>query len=216
MRIAQYLHSCVELELDGFRLLIDPGTYCFAEGKLKPEDIPRPDAILITHNHADHMDVDALKSICRDKPLCTYGHKGTTEMLAHSGLKTKTIKAGDDLTLGPFQVDVLEGAHAKLPSAVPPNVGYLINDAIFHPGDSFSHDIGYVDVLLLPVAGPWLTINDALAFALSIKPKLVIPIHDAMIKDFALKSLHEKHCKETLATEGIEFRPLGIQEGFEV
>lgn len=75
-------------------------------------------------------------------------------MLAKDGLATKAIQSGDEITIGPFQVDVLGGDHAKLPVAVPPNLGFLVNDVVFNPGDSFAHDIEYVDVLLLPVAGP--------------------------------------------------------------
>ncbi|MBI4415231.1 MAG: MBL fold metallo-hydrolase [Candidatus Kerfeldbacteria bacterium] len=216
MTITKFLHSCIELELEGYHLLIDPGNYCFIEGKLKPEDIPQPDNILITHSHADHMDTDALKVLCKQNTLLPYGHKVAVEMLQKAGIQGRTAKNGDELKLGPFQVDVLEGTHAKLPSPVPPNVGYLINDSVFHPGDSFAYDIDYVDVLLLPIAGPWLNINESLAFALAIKPKLVIPIHDGMMKGFALKSLYENHCGPTLAAEGIGFQRLGMRESIEI
>ncbi|MBI3115325.1 MAG: MBL fold metallo-hydrolase, partial [Candidatus Kerfeldbacteria bacterium] len=56
MTITKYLHSCVLLEEDGFKLLFDPGTFVFVEGLFKPADLPKPDVVLITHGHPDHYD----------------------------------------------------------------------------------------------------------------------------------------------------------------
>ena len=63
MKIYKYLHSCLVLEENGKRLLIDPGAFSFLEGLLKPEDIGPVDAILLTHQHLDHYYPDALKII---------------------------------------------------------------------------------------------------------------------------------------------------------
>jgi L-ascorbate metabolism protein UlaG (beta-lactamase superfamily) len=63
MKISKYLHSCLLFEKDNFRLLIDPGTFTFAEGFIQPEEFDNVDAVIITHIHPDHLDKDNLSKI---------------------------------------------------------------------------------------------------------------------------------------------------------
>lgn len=63
MKITKYIHSCLVFEQDDYKLLMDPGTFTFAEGLVKADDFADVDSIIITHIHPDHLDVDNLKQI---------------------------------------------------------------------------------------------------------------------------------------------------------
>ncbi|MBV0892357.1 MBL fold metallo-hydrolase [Paracoccus sp. Z118] len=77
LRISLIGHASFLLQLDGINLLIDPvyadtmGPVPYAGPKrAQPpgvafEDLPRIDAILITHNHYDHMDLPAIERLFR-------------------------------------------------------------------------------------------------------------------------------------------------------
>jgi len=71
-------HATVLLQLDGVNILTDPvfservGPVSWAGPQrhrapgLKPEALPPIDAVLVSHNHYDHMDLPSLRRIARD------------------------------------------------------------------------------------------------------------------------------------------------------
>src|SRR3989338_4899247 len=63
MRITKFGHSCLFIEEGEARILIDPGSYVFKDVALKPEDLPQCNVLLLTHEHPDHTDPAALKTI---------------------------------------------------------------------------------------------------------------------------------------------------------
>ena len=60
---------------------------------------------------------------------------------------------------------------------LPPNNAYLFNGRVLHPGDSFFQPDGDVDVLLLPIGGPWLKLSEAVDYVNRVAPRVAIPIH---------------------------------------
>lgn len=62
------------------------------------------------------------------------------------------------------------------------NLGYFIDETLYHPGDSLSLPNEKVEVLALPVAAPWQKISETLEFAKTVNPKKCFPIHDGMLK----------------------------------
>lgn len=72
-------HACVELRAGGLSLVTDPWLLgpCFATGwwhlAVPPADamerLDRADAIYLSHNHPDHMHIETLRHLDRDKPL---------------------------------------------------------------------------------------------------------------------------------------------------
>ncbi|MET0980129.1 MAG: hypothetical protein ABWX90_02655, partial [Candidatus Saccharimonadales bacterium] len=97
---------------------------------------------------------------------------------------TKVVTDGDTLTVGSFSLEFFDGAHATIHETypVPANLGVLINDLLYYPGDSLHIPAGLsIDTLALPVAAPWLKISEVIDFLLAIHPRAAFPTHDAIL-----------------------------------
>jgi L-ascorbate metabolism protein UlaG (beta-lactamase superfamily) len=88
------------------------------------------------------------------------------------------------------------------------NTGYFIAEKLFYPGDAFYNPGVPVDVLALPVAGPWTDIKTAVEYAIEIQPQKAFPVHDGMLKSFG--SNHKAPLK-FLPENNIEF--IALQNG---
>jgi len=216
MLIKKYLHSCLLIENKGKKLLIDPGAYCFIENKIKPSDIGPVDAILITHNHQDHYSPEAVRVIARMRSPVILAGEEIGSLLEGENFEYQPVSGGEVITVAGFTIRSFEAAHGPLPAVLPNNLGFLINETILHPGDSYNvHDAGRLEVLALPVGGTWARLVDSLEFAKRLKPKTIIPIHDAMLKDFALERIYDL-CRHNLERHSIIFHPLSLGEMLEV
>ena len=69
MRVTKFTHSCLRIESDGAVLVVDPGVFS------EPRALTGADAVLITHEHVDHLDVDAVGgAVARSPALRVYAH----------------------------------------------------------------------------------------------------------------------------------------------
>lgn len=219
MVIEKFLHSCLRVTNGGQRLLTDPGAFCFADGRVKPEDLGPVDVILLTHEHPDHFEPEALRRIVQHQVLNTVilAHPPLADKVRAAGLPCEDITPETTRTIGTFTIEAMDTPHGPLPFPVPPHCGYLITGSVkhlvsdtwslYHPGDSLVFPNGRaIDVLALPVAGPWCTVIAAVEAAKALQPKLVFPIHDAIIQPFFIDRLHWIVGKG-FEGSGIEFRP---------
>jgi L-ascorbate metabolism protein UlaG (beta-lactamase superfamily) len=179
MKLTKFEHACFAVEQDGQSLIVDPGGYT--------TDLVIPDnvvAIVITHEHADHLDKPHLQTIKDKNPDVTIvAHESITSQLGE--FKTQAVMANEGIKIGNFELEFYGGEHAVINPAWPtiPNLGVLINERLYYPGDSFVVPDRAVEVLALPVAAPWLKISETMAFLQQIKPKLAFPTHDAILSD---------------------------------
>ena len=183
MRLTKFVHACVLVEEGDARILIDPGVY--SRGF---EDLDGLSGVLVTHQHADHVDVDRLGALLERNPrasLCS--DEGTAEVLAEQGLEAHIVRAGDELDLG-ISVRVFGERHATIHPDIPPvpNVCYLIGGRFFHPGDSLTVPDMPIDVLGLPTAAPWLKTAEAIDYLREAAPRIAVPIHEALLKNPAM------------------------------
>lgn len=217
MRITKYGHSCLLLEENGYRILFDPGAFTFAEHIVQPTDIPKPLAILITHEHPDHFLPDAIRVIEDGGPIPIITNAELAPKAAGMGFTAEALAPDDIKTIGPFTIRGVAGAHGDLPVPKPDNIGFVVNDVIYHPGDSLLGNIPYgsVPVLALPFMAPWGTTKLAYEYAVAVKPKIVIPIHDGYVKSFFLDRLYEQG-KAVLEPHGISFTPLAPGSSIDV
>jgi L-ascorbate metabolism protein UlaG (beta-lactamase superfamily) len=180
MRIVHFGHACVLLETAGERLLIDPGK--FSTGFEGERELS---AVLITHQHFDHLDVDRLPKILEANP----GAKlivdpGSAEAVEKLGLEFEVANPGDAFTIGGTAINAVGGQHATIHADIPviPNIGYLVDHgAFYHPGDSFFVPEQKVDVLGLPTGAPWLKAGEAVDYLRAVAPRVAVPIHEAVL-----------------------------------
>src|SRR5215831_13187521 len=158
MRMIKFTHACVRLERDGRHLLLDPGTWA--------EDAAFDGAtdVLVTHEHADHVDVDRLVAAHARSPLTVYAPASVAAMLTALGSAVRTVELGDEFTAAGFAVKAVGGKHAVIWNGIPDcaNLGYLVDGAVYHPGDSLFVPDGPVETLLVPTAAPWLKLGEVL------------------------------------------------------
>lgn len=184
MKITKYEHACFTVEHNGKLLIVDPGVYTTNIGS--PENVV---AIVVTHEHADHFDVAALGALIAHNPdAVVIAHENITRQFGASGetLPYKTVSAGDELTVEPFTLAFFGGEHAVIHPDIPviANLGVMINDTIFYPGDSFVNPQKDIEVLALPVGAPWLKISEVMDYVTELKPRIAFPTHDAVLSEF--------------------------------
>ena len=62
------------------------------------------------------------------------------------------------------------------------NIGFLIDDAVYHPGDSFTQPDRAVHTNLVPISGPWFALPPAVEYARAVKSEQTVGIHDALLE----------------------------------
>jgi L-ascorbate metabolism protein UlaG (beta-lactamase superfamily) len=181
MLLKKYGHACVRLEKGDQALVIDPGTFS------ELESLSGATAVLITHEHADHIDVEKLAAARVSNPdLVVHTHGALADSL---GGGVTAVSVGDTFTAAGFTVQVVGGMHAEIIDGLPgcPNVGFIV-DGVYHPGDSLFVPTQEVDTLLVPASGPWLKLREAIEFVRSVRPARAFPVHDAMLSQLGLNN----------------------------
>lgn len=198
MKISKYLHSCLVFEKDGFKLLFDPGKFSFAEGRVKAEMFADVDAIIITHNHPDHLDAENLKKIIEISGAILYSNAQVVKELEDNNLIGHEIIQGE-MSIGPFHLQVIDVVHEQiLDSELPDMQAYIIDEKVLHPADSFEEKLlkfKGIDWLVLPIMAPFTTELAVAKFADKIKPKNILPVHDGYARDFFVKQRYENYQK---------------------
>jgi L-ascorbate metabolism protein UlaG (beta-lactamase superfamily) len=199
MKITKLGHCCLLIETKGKRILTDPGSYTI-EAHSKIENI---DYILFTHEHQDHYHIESLKVILEKNPqVVIYSNNSVSELLDKEDIKHTQINHDDSVSLGEITVVGIGEKHAQMHSTIPlsSNLGYFIDGRLWYPGDAFTNPERSVEILALPVSGPWMKLSEAIDYALLLKPKKVFPVHDGT----RFGSAHVLPAK-VLTPEGIEF-----------
>ncbi|MEK7583717.1 MAG: MBL fold metallo-hydrolase [Patescibacteria group bacterium] len=217
MKITKYLHSCLLVQEKQTRLLIDPGTFVFADKLVTLDQIPPVSAIVITHVHGDHCDVKAIKELVRISPgVEIFSNSEVVSSLGHEGVHVAVLNEGDTIRIGSFSVVALRGAHEAIePDVACDNIALMINGRLLHPGDSQHVDIAHAEILALPVAAPWTRRTEAWAYAKKLALKHVIPIHDGFLKDY-FRAANDAKFTAWVREWGGTYHALAPGESFEV
>lgn len=183
MKLTKMSHACIRLEKDGQTLVLDPG------GFSEEDAAAGADAILVTHEHADHFDEGRLRAALDANPateLWTLAAVAEQLSAAFPG-RVHTVGHGDTFTAAGFDVHVHGELHAVIHPDIPriTNVGYLVDGAVFHPGDALTVPDHPVDTLLLPVMAPWSKLSEVVDYVREVKPRRAYDIHDALLTDLA-------------------------------
>ncbi|ODU01045.1 MAG: MBL fold metallo-hydrolase [Pseudonocardia sp. SCN 72-86] len=177
MQITHFGHACVLVDTGAARLLIDPGTFSSGFEKLGGLD-----AILVTHQHFDHLDEARLAPLLAANPEARLIVDVGTSTMLHD-YTHEVVAPGESFSVAGASIDVLGGDHEVIHPDIPivPNNGYLVDGSTLHPGDSFTPPPGELDVLLLPTGAPWLKLSDAVDYLRAVKPRTAVPIHEAVL-----------------------------------
>jgi L-ascorbate metabolism protein UlaG (beta-lactamase superfamily) len=174
LKITKLEHACVRLEKDGRVLVLDPGEFT------APEAISDADAVLVTHAHFDHFSADRIPD---------HAEVWTCATVAQQLPNAHVVEAGNAFKAAGFSVTVTGKwhVHAHPYAQLAENVGFLVDDDVYHPGDSFTAPGAPVGTLLLPTNAPWLRLFDAAQFLYAVRPERAFSIHDGLINEHGLK-----------------------------
>ncbi len=202
MHIKKIGHCCLLIKTDKITILTDPGIFSTGQNAITGIDL-----VLITHEHADHFHIESLKEILKNNPQA--------QVITNSGVGVKLKELGIDFTLleGPQSttvkdvlIEAFEGKHEEIFKEIGQvqNTGYFIDNKLFYPGDSYINPQKPIDILALPVASGWCKIPDFMKYALTLKPRIAFPVHDASLIRERIGMCHRVP-NEELPKNGIEF-----------
>ena len=201
LQLTKYEHACFTVAKDGQLLVIDPGTY--TTDFIAPNQVA---GVILTHDHPDHYDPELVAAIIDKNPdAMIVAHPSLTDNI--EAFQSLSVALGDSLSLGPFDLAFFGGQHASIAEGVtpPPNLGVMIDDLLYYPGDSFTPPEGHtVDTLALPVAAPWLKLSETLDFLQSIQPRTAFPTHDAILSPTG-QALVDSMVGHTAKAQGIRY-----------
>lgn len=192
MKIHRRGHACLIVEMAGTRILIDPGNFSDLD------DLGAIDAVIITHNHADHFDPQRAPELLASLGAPIFADPKTADVLAQHGIDTTVTAEGDQHVIGPVTLTPVGSQHAfnHEHTEVIPNVGAVLSAAgeptLFHPGDAYDAEPGPVDVLAVPVNAPWTPVRDTIDFVRRIRPRHAFAIHDALLSPQG-RDMYGKH-----------------------
>lgn len=219
MQITHFGHSCLLVETDGKRILFDPGA--FSHGFEGLRDL---DAILITHQHPDHVDIGRLPDLVAANPdAVRFADPQTVDQLNMDAVagRWSAVDPGSHFDLGEVSLRVTGGRHAVIHPDLPviDNVAYVLDTpdrrgAFMHPGDSFYIPAERIDVLALPSAAPWMKLSESVDYLRAMAPRVAVPIHQAILSD-AGTGIHYSRLTEMKA-DRTEFRVLKAESATEV
>jgi L-ascorbate metabolism protein UlaG (beta-lactamase superfamily) len=180
MRLSKLGHACVRLVTDDGVVVIDPGMFT------EPTALDGADALLITHEHADHFAPERVLAAAAANPrLRIWTNPSVADQLAGLGGRVTPVKGGDTFDVLGLDVEVHGELHAIIHPDIPriANVGFLLDGRIFHPGDALTLPGRQVDVLMAPVYAPWSRIWEVIDYIRAVAARQTYAMHDAGLSD---------------------------------
>lgn len=201
MRVTKFEHATLRLDANEKTLLIDPGAFT-----APLHDLSALVGIVITHEHPDHWTPEHLDRILRAAPgTPIYAPAGVAR--AADGYEISIVAAGETIEINGFTLQFFGGTHEVIHSSLPAmeNLGVLVNDDLYYPGDSYAVPEGIeVDVLAAPLGAPWLKIGEAMDFVLAVAPRRAFGTHDMTLSVIG-KKMHRERLQWAAEQGGGEF-----------
>ncbi|MBI5645213.1 MBL fold metallo-hydrolase [Candidatus Kaiserbacteria bacterium] len=213
MRITKYGHCCMLVEERGVRILTDPGSWTREEH----ESLRDMHIVLFTHEHADHYHLESLTKILANNPIAkVVCNPRVGALLDEAHIPHTVVGDGAIFTEKELSIEGHGSDHAPIHASIPlpKNTGYFIGERFWYPGDALHDPKRAMDILALPVAGPWLLLSSAIDYALAQKPKIAFPVHDMLLSSIGL-SIHHRVTAGALESSGIRWAPLTLGQAYD-
>ena len=200
MKITKIGHCCLIIEDKGKKTLTDPGAWTTEQNQVTGLDL-----IVITHEHADHFHLESLKQTLINNPQAiVVTNSSVSKLLAAENISSKLLEDQQTETIAGLELSAFGADHAVIHSKLPVvmNTGYLFNNKFFYPGDALTNPGLPVQILAMPMIGPWMKLGEAIDWAVDIKPEVCLPVHDGMLNPrqwiygYPTKYLPEKESRE--------------------
>lgn len=212
MKVTKFEHACFTVEHNNKVIVVDPGN--FSSSFVAPENV---EAVVITHNHQDHLDHDHLSAIMDKNPSAIIiGPQQVVDEI--DVFETRVVSGGDSVSFDEFDLKFFGDDHAAIHSSMPhvDNTGVLINDLLFFPGDALTVPEGVaIDTLALPVSAPWMKLGEAVDYLEAVHPNRAFPVHEALYTE-AAQAMVNRMLSARAESLGIEYTVVGVGESIDV
>ena len=213
MRLTHLGHACLLVETAEARILIDPGS--FSSGFEGLRDL---DAVVVTHQHPDHLDQDRLPDLlAHNRQAAVYADPQSAEIISGRSTDVIVLVEGEQHRVGAATLSPVGHQHAVIHPWVPcpANVGVVLRasgePSLFHPGDSYDGQPSDVDVLAVPLSAPWAKVSETIDFVRRVAPGSIVPIHDALLAP-AGRGMYLNHVRTYGVAEPGTSAPLTVHD----
>ncbi len=210
MILTKYGHNCFSIEINTIKILFDPGAFTDKAAVFENIEI-----ILISHNHADHLDINLLRTILGNNAPIILTNEAVSEQLLQEGIDSQVIAPNDINNLMGIKIEAFGEDHIEVYPGISAgsNIAFMINDTFFYPGDSYLVPDKKIKVLAMPVAGPWVKLSEAIDYSLKLKPEIAFPVHDGMLTN---PGLIAPLTTKILSEKNIQFLTLELNNPVEI
>ena len=213
MYIKKFGHCCLLIKEKALTILTDPGMFTTEQNEIKGINV-----VLITHEHGDHLHIDSVKKILMNNPEAKIiTNKSVGALLDKENIAYEVVGDGEDILIDSVLIEGMGTKHAVIYKEMGQveNTGYFINKRLFYPGDAFYDPKRPVDILAVPVAGPWIKISDAIEYGLAVKPKFIFPVHDGALNDLGVSGI-SRWTQKVFIEAGITLHALKAGDEIEI
>lgn len=211
MKLTKYSHACFTVEKAEATLIVDPGVW--TDDLVIPKNVV---GIVVTHEHADHCDTKLISDIVTTSPRVTiYAHADVVAKLP--GLPAQVVAGGETVQAGAFALEFTGGEHALIHSSIPriANLGVIIDELVYYPGDSFTLPGKIVPNIAIPVSAPWMKIGEAMDFIAATRAARFFPTHDAILSETG-QNLVDSMLKNTATNANATYERIASGDSIEL
>ena len=179
MEIRKYEHACFVATINNQSIVVDPGE--LTSDFVDPHNVV---AVVVTHLHPDHLSTTHIAAILKNNPEAKFFAHQEVLDAAENTLGT-AVEPGDTVRAGDITLRFTGGEHALIHPDIPmcANLGVMINDELYYPGDSFAEPDRHAKILALPIAAPWMKTAEGMDYLTKLRPERAFPTHDGVLTE---------------------------------